>query len=385
MNRETEPDHVVVVGAGIVGCVVARDLATDYEVTVLERDNVAGGATGRSAGLIAPSLFYGDLPGVARYANEFVRELDGTGEFAFEERDRLDFVTAEEEADADREATELDDAGFPVTYLERSTVRERYPAFDLDGFAGAVHYADTGWVDPHAYANAMLQAARDRGATVETGVSVARVTATGGTVSGVETDAGRYEADAVVIAAGWRTADLVPEGLRLPIRPYRTQCVVLRPEDPLGEEFPLGRLGSEHLYFRPEHNGDLLVGGAHHTVDDPQNATRGADETFKQEVAEVIPSFIGGFDRSTYVNGWSGVDVATPDTRPIVDAPAAGPDGLVIATGFNGLGVMMAPIAGPVARKRLTDDSPEFRTDPFALDRFDDVGDEFAYVSTSDL
>lgn len=375
----------VVVGAGIAGCMAARELAADRDVLVLDRDGVAGGATGRSAGLVAPTLFFGDLPEVARHANHFVREFDGTGAFEFTPRNRVDLVIADGRAEARETAERRAADGFPVTYLDAGAVRDRYPALTMDGFVGAVEYRDTGWVDPYSYAAALAGEARARGATVETGTTVTDVLVEDDAVVGVETSTGTCRADEVVVAAGWRTRGLLLDRLDLPVRPYRTQCVVLEPEDPLDGSFPLVRVASEHLYARPEHGGDLLVGGMAELTDDPESASRNADEPFRNRCAAVVPELIHGFERAGVVDDWAGVDAATPDARPVVDAPSEGPEGLVVATGFNGLGVMLSPIVGPAVRELLDGGHAGFPLRPFSLGRFDGSGAAFDLRSTSDV
>jgi len=378
---------VLVIGGGIAGCHAAHDLSRDFDVTLLEREGIAADATGLSAGLVAPTLFYGDVPAVARHLNRFVREFDGTHGFAFTERDRLDFVYPDEEHEMRAKAADLADEGFPVSYLDPASVEAEYPWFDVDGFAGAVEYRDTGWVDPYSYATALAAEAESRGATLETGVAVEEVLVEdrgrGEAVTGVATDEGPVEADAVVVAAGWRTPGLLPAGVELPVRPYRTQVVVLDPGDPLPDSFPLARLGRDHLYFRPEHNGDLLVGGGSGPVEHPERASRDADESFERSVAAFLPELIDGFDDAGLVNGWAGLDAATPDARPVVDA--VGPEGLYVATGFNGLGVVASPAVGPTIRHRLTGEEPPFPAGTFSLDRFDSASTAFEYLSTYEL
>ncbi|WP_280536260.1 FAD-dependent oxidoreductase [Halopenitus sp. POP-27] len=376
--------HVLIVGAGVAGCHAAFELAADHEVTVLDRSGVAAEATGVSAGLVAPTNYYDDEPAIARHANRFFREFDGTHEFTFTPRDRLDVLTDGEAADGRATADALAAADFDVEFLEAPALRDRFPGIRADGFAGAVRYGDTGWVDPYTYANALRQTAQERGAAFELDREVTGIRADG-TVRGVDTAAGPIDADAVVVAAGWRTGDLLPTGLSVPIRPYRTQCVVVEPDAPLDDTFPTGRIGSEHLYFRPEHNGDLLIGGAHDTIADPRAASADADESFMLEVAEFLPTFFAGAENAGFVNGWAGVDTASPDTRPIIDSPVGAPDSLIVATGFNGLGVMTSPVVGPTVRHRLTGAEAPFPTEPFDADRFEDVGPDFEYISTSEV
>jgi glycine/D-amino acid oxidase-like deaminating enzyme len=216
---------------------VARELAADHSVTLLERDNIAAGATGLSAGLVAPTLFYSDRPAIADYANKFFRQFDGVNEFKFHERDRLDFVRPTDRNEVKETVSSLANEGFPVAYLDASAVTDQYPQFDLDGFAGAVRYGDTGWVDPYTYANAVQSAAEDAGATVETDVTVTEVTRDKSDVTGVKTkENGHYSAKTVVVAAGWQTSQILPNGVTVPVRPYRTQCIVLSPKSSLSDD-----------------------------------------------------------------------------------------------------------------------------------------------------
>jgi len=381
----SRPFDTVVVGAGIAGCMAARELASDRGVLVLDRDGIAGAATGRSAGLVAPTLFFGDLPSVARHANGFVREFDGTRGFEFTPRHRVDLVTEGEREEATETAERRAAEGFPVSYLDSEAVRERYPDLTMEGFLGAVEYRDTGWVDPYSYATALAGDARARGATVETGVSVTGVLVEDGAVAGVETDDGVRRAEEVVVAAGWHTPTVLDGLVALPVRPYRTQCVVLEPEEPLDGSFPLVRVGSEHLYMRPEHDDDLLVGGGAGLTDDPEGASTNADGSFRHRCAELLPGLVRGFGHAGVVTDWAGVDAATPDARPVIDTPREAPAGLAVATGFNGLGVMLSPVVGPAVRELLDGTPAGFPLAPFSLDRFERSGTDFALRSTSDV
>lgn len=372
--RMQDSADVVVVGGGVVGCGVARRLAADRDVLLLEREGLAAAASGRAAGLVAPTLFYGDHPDVARWANAFFRSFDGTGPFAFTPRHRYDFVTADGVEAARETAEKLAAQGFPVGYLDASAVEARTPAVRMADYAGAVHYGDTGWVDPYSYTTALARDAEARGARVAVGVTV-----TGVTADRVETTHGAVDCDDVVVAAGWRTADLVADPL--PLAAYRTQCVVLEPASPLDGDFPLGRLADRHLYFRPEHNGDLLVGGRHERLADPTRASSQADASFEREVAEVVPRVLHGFETAGLVNGWAGVDAATPDARPIVDRVA----GVVVATGFTGLGVMASPAAHAAVDELVTGSPAPFDRGVFSLDRFEGRDADFAVRTTSDL
>lgn len=378
----SEPD-VVVVGAGVIGCAVARELAPEYDVVVFDRGDVAGGATALAAGEVTMTPSYSDVPAIAEHANEFFRTYDGTGNVSYTERLSVELVSPEREGEARRRAERLASEGVPVSFLDPETVEERYPRFNLSQFAGAVEHGVTGFVDPYTFATTLQSDAEAQGATFRPNTPITAVLTNDGSITGVETPTDTVRTSTVVCAAGWQTANLLEDVLRLPVRPYRTQCVVLDPGAELDQSFPMGWVPGKHVYFRPERNGDLLVGGWSFAESTPENASRNEDAAFRNHVAELVPRFLDGFDRATFVNGWAGVDGATPDTRPIIDAPADAPDGLVVATGFHGRGIMTAPVAATVVRSLIDGKSVPFPTEPFALDRFDSRSRDFEFRSIS--
>ena len=375
---------VVIVGGGVIGCAAARELASDHDVVVLERGQLAAEATALAAGEITMTPSYTDYPAVASHANDFFRGYHGTGDFHFEERQSVELVPADREGEARRRADRLSGEGFDVEFLDAATVEERFPRFDLaDDYAGGVRHADTGFVDPYTFSTTLASDAEERGASIHTETAVTDLVVEDGSARGVETTEGRIIADHVLVAAGWRTPEFLAGVTPIPVRPYRTQCVVLDPGTDLDDSFPMGWVPGEHVYFRPERNGDLLVGGWSFATDDPVGASRQADEAFKHHVAALVPSFLRNVDRARFLNGWAGVDGATPDTRPIVDAPADAPEGLVVASGFHGRGVMTAPVAATLVRGIVTGEPIDLPTDPFAIDRFDDRSRDFPFFSIS--
>lgn len=386
MTRSDADYDVVIVGGGVGGCAAAYRLATDHEVAIVERGGIAGEASGLAAGLVAPTLFYAERPDVARHANAWFREFDGTAGFSFHRRPRVEFIQPDSEELARDRAAGLADDGFPVSYLEPDAVEREYPWFDASRFAGAVEYADTGWVDPYQYTVALQRAAEDRGADVFTNTPVVDLRA-GEAGPAVELPERSLSAGHVVVAAGWRTRDVLAASVSLPVRPFRLQCAVLSHEEPLDDGFPLGRVAREDLYFRGELNGDLLVGGGEYLEDDPVPIASGAgiDDAFRRHVATTIPTVLPAFDRAEFVDGWAGVDAATPDTRPIVDSPAGLADEVVVATGFNGLGMVNSPVAAAAVRAHVTGESAPFPLAPFAVDRFDGADADFELRGTFEM
>ncbi|MGM0606000.1 MAG: NAD(P)/FAD-dependent oxidoreductase, partial [Halobacteriota archaeon] len=262
---ETDYD-IVVIGGGVSGCASAYRLAPDRDVAIIDKGQIAGEASGLAAGLVAPTLFYSDNPDVARYANAWFREFDGTAQFTFHQRPRIEFIQPDSEELARERADRLSGEGFPVTFLDPAEVEAEYPWFDASRFAGAVEYADTGWVDPYEYTVALQKAAEDRGVDVSTNTPVRGLGVDDGVVS-IELDGTTLTAEHAVVAAGWRTRTLLADYIDLSLQPFRLQCAMLRPAESLDQTFPLGRVARDDLYFRGERNGDLLVGGGEYLDD----------------------------------------------------------------------------------------------------------------------
>ena len=375
-----EHTEVAVVGAGVVGCAIARSLAPDHDVTVIERGQVAGGATGKASGIISPQLEYEFAPEAAEHALAFVERYDGHRNVDYTERPFVLLVAPDQTADARAYADLVSSNGFEATYLDSDAIEERFPdVFDLSTFAGGIVVERSGWLDPYTFSTALLEDALEQGARLETGTEVEAIRGTNDRVDGVETANDRIRADTVVVAAGWRTRPLLADIVEVPVRPERYQTVNLETDRELDERFPMASASDPSHYWRPEHNGDLHVGGGAHFVTQPGAVQTNADETFLREVAMATPDRIKGLDTARVASDdvCPTGDAVTPDRYPVLDAPAVAPDGLVVATGFSGYGVMASPFAGATVRSLVTDEEPPFSTAHFSLGRFENRSADF--------
>jgi glycine/D-amino acid oxidase-like deaminating enzyme len=366
---------VVIVGGGINGCVAAKFLAEDHDVLVLEKDQIAGATTARASGLISVAHDYIDHLEAATYAADFFDDYDGTGDFEFTQRSNLRLIPPGTEELARSEAERIE-KHFQMEYLDsRNEIENRYPGvFELDSFVGAIEVKQGGWVDPYTLTMTYKADAESAGADFETGVSVTGVTTADGAVTGVKTDADSYAADTVVAAMGWPTKAFVSRWVDLPIRPFRYQWVNLDVERTFPDDVPVAWDIRSGLYWRPEHNGDLHVGGGTYFVDDPGSIRTRTTERFRQHVAESIPDRVSdvGRARISSEDTCHVGDTATPDERPIHDAPDGCPDGLVVSTGMHGFGIMGSPVTGAAVRSLVTGEDAPFPMSEYALDRFDE-------------
>ncbi|MBX0321858.1 FAD-binding oxidoreductase [Halomicroarcula sp. F13] len=362
--------RVGVVGGGCVGLVAAGDIATrGASVTLYERADLGSGATGRAAG-ICYDAFAGQVDAaVAARALERYREWDllTPCPYVWAARDDGDGTAIRQQV------REMQARGRDVSELSPDALERRYPHLDTDGVvaAGIAHSAGT--LDPDAVVSALATRARSAGATVQTETPVAL---DGPTT--VETPAGTETFDAVVVAAGPATDPLVADvGVSLALATYRAQALVT---DAVDTTLPSFYDATEEFYWRPKDDGVLVGDGAHAADQDDWN--RDADPAF---VDAVLTKFGAATTLSPSVRrSWAGLCTATPDRDPLLGRVA---DGLWVATGWQGHGLMRAPSLGEYLAERVVGTDPTLdvalgpRVDPTRFDgdeSFDPLGDPTA-------
>lgn len=380
MNDTSEQADVVVIGAGVIGCATARELAPDHDVVVIEQGQIAGDTTGKASGLVTTAASYHPYPDLAKHTIEFFREYDGTGEFSFTERPRIGLTPAGEDEAARRTAAEAREGGFETHYHTRSALEERYPGvFDLpEDYAGGIEYRDTGWVDPYTYTMTLADDAMDAGAEFRTNTAVETVRVDDGEVRGVETEDGSIAAPAVVCAAGWRTRPLLSDVVEVPVYPFRWQTLDIDPGRDVAD-FPMGYDPLARRYWRPEHNGNLHVGGGEYRVEKPGAVRERVREGFRTRTAREFPTRFADLGDARIIAGDTCPtgDATTPDKFPIMDAPVPG---LVVSTGYHIGGIMTSPAAATAARALLTDGGAPFDVEAFSLDRFESRSTDYEFV-----
>lgn len=361
----------VVVGSGIAGLSSAYRLADRGDVLVIDRDAIGQGTSSRASGLITAPLDYPDLPEWAVRSVESIRALDGRGVFSFDERPYLRPVNDPDYAEMVRGR---DDAEL----LAPDEAVDRYGHVLADpGDHGVSVWENVGLCDVSDLLSTLKHECERMGVTFRPDTAVTGVRTDDGHIAGVDTEFGPVAADTVVVAAGSMTPDLVADHLELPIRPFTWNAVYLDVDVDVSD-WPAGGNRERRIYWRPTPSGDLLVGRENQTFDDEP----AIDPAFKRLVADDLPGFFR-YDEYEVVR-WEKCpmpDATTPDGRAVIDAPEAAPDGLVVAAGFHGAGVMAGLAIGDVVREHVTGDPAPVESEAFALDRFEERGREFEFAT----
>jgi D-hydroxyproline dehydrogenase subunit beta len=382
------PD-VVVVGGGIVGASCAYALARrGAQVTLVERDELAAGASGRNQGWFVvsddPPLTPMSLTSLAMYRDV----IDGSPvpvRFDAEPIGHLMLASSPDGLDPLRtRVREREAAGTHVERLDDEALRRVEPALAED--LSEVWLLDQGRrIDPGALTVALALAARELGADIRLHTTVRAVTTAGSRVTGVVTDDGPLTSDVVVLAAGPWSAPFVRRlGVGLPVTGARGWIVELSaPPDllrhlieeeevgpwdepelpPTAAELAEGRAREPGVsaLLHQAHDDAIVCGASHHPALRGEPEDPSAPSRIVRRAVRVVPALA---DLPIRGIRW-GIRPMSPDGRPIVGWLA---DGLLAATGHGPEGVLLGGgTAELVASLALVRDPP---FDPAALDPF---------------
>src|SRR5688572_26002529 len=179
-------EHAIVIGAGVVGSAVAYRLAqAGMRVTVFEANYVGSGTSSTTFGYTnanyKPPREYQDLNVAGMRAHVALREEFGAAPW-LHDNGNIEWIFGEKKREAQRSKVEtLRNWGYAVEWLTLAQLRALEPdiAPEAVGDSPIAFFPDEGWVDPVPYSHAMIDAARELGATVHVGTRVTLATAHG--------------------------------------------------------------------------------------------------------------------------------------------------------------------------------------------------------------
>ena len=348
---------IVVIGAGVVGCAVAYELARrGASVQVIDDRPVGMGATQASAGVLAPYIEARDEGPLSRLV---VRSLELYDEFmdrvasasdvnvAYRRTGSLD-VALDHEAMNRLEAAAQRLAGYGVNarLLDAGAVRAEEPQLTTNAVGGLV-IPSHGFVAAHDLTRALAAAARRHGAQVLERNRVTRISRIGDDLI-VETERGSLTGTGVVLAAGSWAGQIDIEGVapRISIRPVRGQLLRLAWHGPLLRRVIWG----EHCYFVPWDDGTVLVGATVEDVGFDERVTVAGVRELVVAACELVPhASVAGL---TVAN--AGLRPVSNDCVPAIGASSVLP-GLMYATGHYRNGVLLAPLTAQLVADVMLD------------------------------
>ena len=357
--------EVLIIGAGIVGSSTAYHLAEKgvKNIIVVEKDNVASGATGRSSAMLTPgtrrvpgreSLEWQSVQVYQKFQNELGVDCGfrQTGDLGL-------FGTDPEELESATETVKAAQAiGIRAEIISTEDAKTLQPFLRVDDLGGAIYNQDAGNGDGYSAANAFMGEARKLGVQLMRYAQVASLEVEGGRVKGVRTITGdSIGAPIVVMATGaWSMPLAKTAGIDIPLTPRRIVCGILQrpPEIANHMAYHDRTIGT---YWRME-GADLTVLGIRNREImpecDPDNYPQTIPEETRSMWARRLIHRIPAMEKAGWRLIWTAPDSYLPDHTPML-GPAPGVDGLYFAFGCSGVGMTMGPIYGKLLAQVIAD------------------------------
>ncbi len=374
--------EIVIIGGGVIGTSIAWHLAKQgmTDVVVLERDEIASGATRYATGGIRQQ-FASEAD--VKLSVESVRFYEEFEErvglpFLFRQMGYLFLSSDAAQFAAMRESARMQQRlGVPVEMLSGEDIAARWPLIQVDGLVGATFCGTDGSGAPADVAYAFARKAREIGATVLEGVEVTGIDIDQDHVRRVQTTAGSIATGTVVIAAGpWSGQVGKLAGLDLPIFPHPRQAFSVSPVAELDDQFPFTIDLSTGVYIHQDPSAIVLGGGDRER---PYSFDQTVDWSRFEYVVECATRRVPALEEARSLNGWCGTREMTPDDHAIL-GPVRGVQGIWCAGGFSGHGFMHAPACGRIMSEWILNGAPpaDVNVAAFLLERFDSGTNEQA-------
>lgn len=364
LNEDVRAD-VLIVGAGITGAAVARELAcAGLDVVVLDRRDVASGSSAASTGL----LLYDTDTSLAELTHIIgaqqavrvyqlgARAIDDIESFCvsrscrceYARRPSLYVASRRPHVRALRKECELRERhGFAVRWLTAQDLEREYGL----SFHGAIHAQGGAEVDPYRLTHELLDSARAAGARIFDRTTATALRPTSDGTLRIETDRrGVVSARSVVWATGYEAYRAAPDKARF----ASTWALVTEPVDAQtlwADRCLLWETARPYMYVRTTTDHRIIIGGEDEFCLDCHRSPR----WFRTKTAKLLARARELFPNLTLdiAYAWAGTFSTTDDGLPFVGRSRTNPN-VWLALGYGGNGITFSVMAARFLRHALT-------------------------------
>lgn len=373
---------VVIIGGGIVGASVAYHLRSEGfagRVLVIDPDlTYARAATPASMGGVRTQYGVASNLAMARYGLDFYAQLDdglagtwGRPRAHFHRSGYLLLAHAVNQAAIRQRMATQRAIGVGVEWLAPDEIPRAVPGLVADGAVGALWTRDDGYLSPRGALQGLVERSRELGAGwLQDEVVGLQLEGQRATVR--TRGSGAVSSAVVVLAAGaWSRQVAALAGMELPVHPLRRQACLVQLPRPLAARLPMVLDRADAIAFRSDTETDdhLLV--SRQAANEPSGFRFDWDvEKFGAEILPRLRRYLPGAGEPRLQRGWAGHYDVSPDENPILGRHPEHP-ALLMAAGFSGHGLMLAPAAGKITSELIRLGRTEtLDARPYRLTRF---------------
>lgn len=370
----TKTADVIVIGSGVIGCAAAYYMAKKgMSVLVLDQDeSVGNGGSSRNGGGVRQSgRDPRELP-LAIYGVENVwptlsDELGVDVEYHKEGNLRLGKTETHKQI-----LTGLTEkavaCGLNVRMIDAEEVRKINPYLSEEVTCASWCPTD-GHANPLTTTLGFYKNARALGVVFHMGEKVVKLEKVHGKLRRVYTKTTVYEADQVLVAAGYASRFLTQTvGIDVPMREELIETLVTEAEPKMFPQM-LGTADAD-FYGHQTNHGSFVFGGAtgmESTVLD--NGTNRTSSLTAPCICRGIMKYVPKLADAKIVRTWAGYEDLSIDGIPVISKVEEVP-GLLLACGFTGHGFGISPVVGQLLAQLAAGETPMLSLQEFRYDRF---------------
>ncbi|MFB4394457.1 MULTISPECIES: glycine oxidase ThiO [unclassified Pseudomonas] len=356
--------QVVVVGGGVIGLLTAFNLAAKVDrVVVCDQGELGRESSWAGGGIVSPLYPWRYSPAVtalAHWSQDFYPQL-GERLFATTGVDPEVYTTGLYWLDLDDEADALAWARRerrPLSAVDISAAYDAVPVLG-PGYQRAIYMAGVANVRNPRLVKALKAALLALpNVSLREHCRIDGFQQVSGRVTGVVTQEGVLEAEAVVLCAGAWSGDLLHTlGLVLPVEPVKGQMILFKCK----QDFLPSMVLAKGRYAIPRRDGHILVGSTLEHAGYDKTPTVDALESLKASAIELLPALA----EASPVAHWAGLRPGSPEGIPYI-GPVPGHEGLWLNCGHYRNGLVLAPASCQLFADLLTGAEPIIDPAPYA-------------------
>jgi glycine oxidase len=345
----------IVVGAGVIGLSIARELSRRGSVAVLERGAAGKGTSWAAAGMLSPQseadesgaffeLCRASLKMFPSWIEEVQRE--SSVDVMYAQDGLLSLASsADELAVLERRAAWQKQSGLRAEIIGAAEARRMEPLVTAP-LAGALFLPDESSVAPRRLVSALHESCIRRGVEIRSETRVESLST--------------LRAPSIIVASGVWTPELADLDPPIPVYPRKGQILSLRA--PTGSFRRMIRW--KHSYFVPRPDGEIVVGATNEDAGFDRSLTPAGVGGLLSDAQEISSHAASWPIQET----WTGLRPATADELPIIGQSSR--EGVYYATGHYRNGVLLAPITAAIIADLLDGRAPQVDITPYSPQRF---------------
>ena len=371
---EKRTADVIIIGGGIMGCATAYRLAKrGVDVLVLEKKEIGNGGSCRNAGGVRQSARDPKELPLAMYAVKNIwptlgEELGVNVEYHQGGNLRLGLTESDIKV-LENHTAKSTKLGLDVKMISGDEAREICPYMSKDVIA-ASWCATDGHANPLTTTLGFYRKALELGVTFITGVHVNEIVKVKGRARKVITDDGVYEADNILLCAGYesrRIANTV--GIDAPVERQFNEVLVTEAQ-PKMFDVMIGVAGGEFYGHQSEHGSFVLGGNSGLQAFTSNNDNFVTNSLTAPSISRGIIKYFPVLKNCKVVRTWSGWYDQRIDLLPIIDNVKEVP-GLTLGFGFSGHGFGISPAVSIALSELILDgESKTIDISQLKYDRF---------------